>query len=67
MNKTFHFPLASAYLCECGLVGNSAIQCACGNAHGLLCIANVLNRSDDPIVTPERVARVLNALEEALL
>ena len=66
MNKTYHFPLSSAYLCDCGLVGNNAMQCACGDTRGMLCLANVLNRSDDPIVTPERVARALNAMEEAM-
>jgi hypothetical protein len=38
-------PLTSAYLCECGSIGNSAHACpACGNELGLLCVASVLNR-----------------------
>lgn len=39
-----HIPLESAFLCPCGLVGDSSTQCACGNALGLLCLAKVLNR-----------------------
>jgi hypothetical protein len=38
------FALRDAYLCECGLVVDSAIQCTCGNAHGLMSLSRVLNR-----------------------
>jgi hypothetical protein len=44
MDKRQSFPLMDAYLCECGLVVNSAMQCTCGNTHGLLSLSGVLNR-----------------------
>jgi hypothetical protein len=44
MDKRQSFALRDAYLCECGLVVNSAIRCTCGNAHGLLSLSSVLNR-----------------------
>lgn len=57
-----HFPLQIAYLCECGLVGNNAIRCACGNAHGLLNLGSVLNR--EPI--SGEAAKVLHLMEEMM-
>ena len=40
-------PLASAFLCECGLICNNPHKCACGNELGLLSLANVLNRPSE--------------------
>jgi hypothetical protein len=40
-----HVPVSNCYLCECGLIGNNAMQCACGNTYGLLCLAAVINRN----------------------
>ena len=39
-----HIPLERAFLCPCGLVGENAMQCACGNPLGLLSLARALNR-----------------------
>jgi hypothetical protein len=64
-----HFHLESAFLCPCGLVGDSSTQCACGNALGLLCLAKVLNReSSEPVMAsfgglePHSNGHVLQAL-----
>ena len=37
--------LQDAYLCECGMITGSAMQCVCGNTHGLLGLSAVLNRA----------------------
>jgi endogenous inhibitor of DNA gyrase (YacG/DUF329 family) len=42
-----HIPLDKAFLCPCGLVGDNAVQCACGNALGLLGLAARLNRGTE--------------------
>ena len=39
-----HVPMSICRLCECGLIGNNAIQCACGNTYGLLSLAAVMDR-----------------------
>jgi hypothetical protein len=41
---TVHVPMSLCYLCECGLIGNDANQCACGNRYGLLSLAAVMDR-----------------------
>jgi hypothetical protein len=55
-----HFPLAKAFLCPCGLVGDSAMQCACGNALGLLSLSRVLDRETE---SEYQVERTLYAIE----
>ena len=42
-----HMHVSEAYLCDCGLVGNNAKQCACGNEQGLMNLAGVLNRDTE--------------------
>ena len=66
MKHTF-FPLTSAYLCAgCDCVSDQSRNCpACGSS-SLLCLSRVLNRGDEPSVTPERVQMALDALEDSL-
>ena len=40
---TVHLHIQESYLCECGIIGNSANRCACGNEHGLLSLSSALN------------------------
>jgi hypothetical protein len=44
-----HVPISNCYLCECGLIGNNAMQCACGNTYGLLCLAAVMDRKSNGV------------------
>lgn len=45
MNNDLCFPLETAYLCDCGMVGNSAMRCpSCLQEHGLLTLQTVLDR-----------------------
>jgi len=43
--------LQDAYLCECGMITDSAMRCVCGNTHGLLGLSAVLNRAPDAEMT----------------
>ena len=45
---TVHLHIQEAYLCECGIIGNSANRCACGNEHGLLSLSSALNQDRGP-------------------
>jgi hypothetical protein len=55
--------ISSAWLCpQCDYLGDDANQCACGNSHGLLNMASVLNR--DPVETEARA--VMSTLTEVL-
>ena len=53
-----YIPLSNTWLCECGLVGNCANRCACGNTFGLLALGPILNRQETVISTdsPELIA-----------
>jgi hypothetical protein len=51
-----HVPITNCYLCECGLIGNNAMQCACGNTYGLLSLAAVMNRKPDEAALQNSVA-----------
>lgn len=42
---TQHFHVSEAYLCPCGMIGNSAMQCACGQEQGLLQLSTVLDQA----------------------
>jgi hypothetical protein len=61
---TIILPLAEAYLCECGLIINSANRCACGNEHGLLSLSAALNQDRGP--TYEQVQSLIDQLDEVL-
>lgn len=64
--KHTHFPVTTAFYCQdCAEVGTNSRECACCASRSLLSLANVLNRGDDPAVTPERVNRVLARLEQS--
>jgi hypothetical protein len=66
MKHTF-FPLASAYLCvNCQAVSNQSRNCPVCESSSLLSLARVLDHTDEPAVTPERVQRTLDALEDSL-
>ena len=54
--------LENAYLCECGIITANAMQCDCGNRHGLLNLSSVLDRK---IVSNEAQA-VLGMLAETM-
>jgi hypothetical protein len=50
-----HIPLASAFLCGCGQIGNSEVACpACAATMGLLPLASVLNRNERSEGMPQR-------------
>ena len=51
-----HVPMSNCYLCECGLIGNNAMQCACGNTYGLLCLAAVINRNPEAVALESSAA-----------
>ena len=38
--------LEGAYLCECGLIGDSPYQCICGNKLGLMGLKAILDRPE---------------------
>jgi hypothetical protein len=61
---TVHMHISEAYLCPCGIVGNSATQCACGNEQGLLSLSVVLDREQLTAPTHERVQALIEVLDE---
>ena len=61
---TVHLHIQEAYLCECGIIGNSANRCACGNEHGLLSLSSALNQDRGP--THEQVQSLIDQLDEVL-
>jgi hypothetical protein len=60
-DKRQSFALRDAYLCECGLVVNSAMQCTCGNTHGLLNLSAVLNRKKPVMAETAAVLAMMSA------
>lgn len=56
--------LTDAYLCECGLITDSAMRCACGNTHGLLSLSTVLNRESASVLTAKHIAGLVAAVDE---
>ncbi len=61
---TVHLHIQEAYLCECGIIGNSANRCACGNEHGLLPLSSALNRQSEP--TSAQVQALIDQLDAVL-
>jgi hypothetical protein len=61
---TVHFHIQEAYLCECGIIGNSANRCACGNEHGLLSLSAALNRQSEP--TSAQVQALIDQMDAVL-
>ena len=65
--KPIHFPSTTAYYCEdCREIGNNSRQCACCASRSITSVAWALNPPQGPTVTPERVQRTLDALEDSL-
>jgi hypothetical protein len=56
--------ISEAYLCECGLIGNSATRCGCGNEHGLLPLSSALNRQPEP--TSAQVQALIEQMDAVL-
>ncbi len=61
---TVHLHIQEAYLCECGIIGNSAMQCACGQQQGLLSLSVALNQDRGP--TNEQVQSLIDQLDAVL-
>jgi hypothetical protein len=61
---TIHLHIQEAYLCECGIIGNSANRCACGNEHGLLSLSAALNQDRGP--TNEQVQSLIDQMDAVL-
>lgn len=65
--KHQHFPLSTSALCQdCECVGDNLRECAACGSHSLVALAPLLNPCDDPTISPERVRRLIDALEEGL-
>ena len=63
---TVHLHISTAYLCECGLIANSATQCACGNEQGLLSLSAALNHERPPQPTSAHVQALIEQLDAVL-
>ena len=61
---TLHMHISEAYLCPCGIVGNSSTRCACGN-ETLLSLAVVLDQERKP-PTSARVLALIDTLDDVL-
>ena len=63
---TVHLHISEAYLCPCGMIGNSAMQCACGMEQGLLQLSAVLDQERTPQPTSAQVQALLDKMDEVL-
>ena len=63
---TVHLHISEAYLCTCGIIGNSATQCACGQSEGLLSLASVLDQAPAPQPTNAQVQALIDKMDEVL-
>jgi len=59
---TVHLHISEAYLCTCGIIGNSATQCACGQQQGLLSLSVALNQDRGP--TSAQVQALIDKMDE---
>ena len=61
-------PLERAYLCECGMIGDCATQCAsCANRCGLMNLAGVLNRKPPLMAETSLILSMLNEVGSELM
>ena len=63
---TVHLHISEAYLCTCGIIGNSAMQCACGQEQGLLQLSTVLDQAPAPQPTNAQVQALIDKMDEVL-
>ena len=61
---TVHLHISEAYLCPCGVIGNSSTVCACGN-ETLLSLGVVLDQERKP-PTNAQVRALIDTLDEVL-
>jgi hypothetical protein len=59
--------LNRAFLCiDCQSISDHSRNCAYCGSSSILCLSRALNPPQGPTVTPERVQRTLDALEDSL-